>query len=221
MGRHRKAAERMSQPVRATAAASRDWDPANWQELGWPDYRFLGFGAVLVFWSGIGQTYLIGFFGAELRAAFSLSDGQYGQIYGAATFASGILILWSGGLVDRMPLRRIGTLVIIGVIVAGLTMAATPHWVLLLLSFFLLRQFGQALMGHVANAAMGRYYDRFKGRATGLLGVAYAMGELVLPLLASYLIGQLALPPVLAAFEVDIGWRGAFLVMTVLLGLSV
>ncbi len=211
----------MSQPVRATAAASRDWDPANWQELGWPDYRFLGFGAVLVFWSGIGQTYLIGFFGAELRAAFSLSDGQYGQIYGAATFASGILILWSGGLVDRMPLRRIGTLVIIGVIVAGLTMAATPHWVLLLLSFFLLRQFGQALMGHVANAAMGRYYDRFKGRATGLLGVAYAMGELVLPLLASYLIGQLALPPVLAAFEVDIGWRGAFLVMTVLLGLSV
>ena len=201
--------------------ADRNWDPARWQDLGWPDYRFLGFGAALVFWSGIGQTYLIGFFGAELREAFSLSDGQYGQIYGAATFASGILILWSGGLVDRMPLRRIGTIVILGAIVAGLTMAATPHWVLLLLSFFLLRQFGQAMMGHVANAAMGRYYDRFKGRATGLLGVAYSVGELLLPLLASFLIGQLALPPALAAFEIDIGWRGAFLVMTVLLGLSV
>ncbi len=106
--------------------AERNWDPARWQDLGWPDYRFLGFGAALVFWSGIGQTYLIGFFGAELREAFSLSDGQYGQIYGAATFASGILILWSGGLVDRMPLRRIGTIVILGAIVAGLTMAATP-----------------------------------------------------------------------------------------------
>ena len=63
-----------------------------------------------------------------------------------------------------MPLRRIGTIVILGAVVAGLTMAATPHWVLL--SFFLLRQFGQAMMGHVANAA-SRYYDRFKGRATG------------------------------------------------------
>ena len=45
----------------------------------------------LVFWSGIGQTYLIGFFGAELREAFSLTDGQYGRIYGLATFASGLL----------------------------------------------------------------------------------------------------------------------------------
>ena len=81
-----------------------NWDPAHWRDLGWPDIRFVGFGASLVFWSGIGQTYLIGFFGGELREAFSLTDGQYGQIYGAATFASGLLILWSGGLVDRMPL---------------------------------------------------------------------------------------------------------------------
>ncbi len=198
-----------------------NWDPAHWRDLGWPDIRFVGFGASLVFWSGIGQTYLIGFFGGELREAFSLTDGQYGQIYGAATFASGLLILWSGGLVDRMPLSRISGIVVLGAVIAGLTMAATPHWIFLLLSFFLLRQFGQALMGHVANASMGRYYERFKGRATGLLGVAYSAGELILPLFASYLIGQLALPPALAMFEIDIGWRGAFLVMSGLIALSV
>lgn len=198
-----------------------NWDPAGWRDLGWPDIRFVGFGASLVFWSGIGQTYLIGFFGAELREAFSLTDGQYGRIYGAATFASGILILWTGGLVDRMPLGRIAAIVVLGVVIAGLTMAATPHWIFLLLSFFLLRQFGQALMGHVANASMGRYYERFKGRATGLLGIAYSAGELILPLLASLLIGQLALPPALAAFEIDIGWRGAFAVMSGMVALSV
>lgn len=198
-----------------------NWDPAGWRDLGWPDIRFVGFGASLVFWSGIGQTYLIGFFGAELREAFSLTDGQYGQIYGAATFASGILILWTGGLVDRMPLGRIAAIVVLGVVIAGLTMAATPHWIFLLLSFFLLRQFGQALMGHVANASMGRYYERFKGRATGLLGIAYSAGELILPLFASLLIGQLALPPALAAFEIDIGWRGAFAVMSGMVALSV
>ena len=198
-----------------------NWDPAGWRDLGWPDIRFVGFGASLVFWSGIGQTYLIGFFGAELREAFSLTDGQYGRIYGAATFASGILILWTGGLVDRMPLGRIAAIVVLGVVIAGLTMAATPHWVFLLLSFFLLRQFGQALMGHVANASMGRYYERFKGRATGLLGIAYSAGELILPLFASLLIGQLALPPALAAFEIDIGWRGAFAVMSGMVALSV
>ncbi len=198
-----------------------NWDPAGWRDLGWPDIRFVGFGASLVFWSGIGQTYLIGFFGAELREAFSLTDGQYGRIYGAATFASGILILWTGGLVDRMPLGRIAAIVVLGVVIAGLTMAATPHWIFLLLSFFLLRQFGQALMGHVANASMGRYYERFKGRATGLLGIAYSAGELILPLFASLLIGQLALPPALAAFEIDIGWRGAFAVMSGMVALSV
>lgn len=199
----------------------RNWDPAHWGDLRWPDIRFVGFGASLVFWSGIGQTYLIGFFGAELREAFSLTDGQYGQIYAAGTFASGLLILWSGGLVDRMPLGRIALIVVLGAVFAGLTMAATPHWIFLLLSFFLLRQFGQALMGHVANASMGRYYDRFKGRATGLLGVAYSAGELILPLFASLLIGQLALPPALAMFEIDIGWRGAFLVMSALVALSI
>ena len=198
-----------------------NWDPAGWRDLGWPDIRFVGFGASLVFWSGIGQTYLIGFFGAELRETFSLTDGQYGRIYGAATFASGILILWTGGLVDRMPLGRIAAIVVLGVVIAGLTMAATPHWIFLLLSFFLLRQFGQALMGHVANASMGRYYERFKGRATGLLGIAYSAGELILPLFASLLIGQLALPPALAAFEIDIGWRGAFAVMSGMVALSV
>ena len=200
---------------------TRNWDPSRFSELGWPDIRFLGFGAALVFWSGIGQTYLIGFFGGELREAFNLTDGQYGQIYGIATFTSGILILWSGGLVDRMPLGRIGTLVVLGAVVAGLAMAATPHWIFLLLSFFLLRQFGQALMGHVAHASMGRYYDRFKGRAVGILGIAYSAGELLLPLIGALLIGRLALPPALAVFEIDIGWRGAFLVMTGLIALTV
>ncbi|MGB1148064.1 MAG: MFS transporter, partial [Alphaproteobacteria bacterium] len=62
---------------------------------------------------------------------------------------------------------------------------------------------------------------RFKGRAVGILGVAYSAGELLLPLIGALLIGRLALPPALAVFEIDIGWRGAFLVMTGLIALTV
>ena len=83
-----------------------NWDPAHWRDLGWPDIRFVGFGASLVFWSGIGQTYLIGFFGGELREAFSLTDGQYGQIYGAATFA--IMGLWKSQVLQKSQVVKVG-----------------------------------------------------------------------------------------------------------------
>ena len=67
------------------------------------EWRFLLFGALLMFWTSPGQTYLISLFGDQLRHDFGLSHGDFGSIYTLATIASAA-ILWSAGrLVDRLP----------------------------------------------------------------------------------------------------------------------
>ena len=59
--------------------------------------HFLGFGVLLCASASFGQTWFISLFGGEIRAAFSLSHGDFGAIYSAATLASGVSLVWVDG----------------------------------------------------------------------------------------------------------------------------
>ena len=67
--------------------------------------RFLAFGLLVALFSSFGQTYFIGLFSAELRAAFALSHGEFGLIYSLASLAAGLCLIWLGRFVDRLDLR--------------------------------------------------------------------------------------------------------------------
>ena len=41
--------------------------------------RFLGFGFLLAFVSSFGQTFYVALFGGEIRDAFNLSHGEFGE----------------------------------------------------------------------------------------------------------------------------------------------
>ena len=47
--------------------------------------RWIAGGFLLTLFSSFGQTFFIGLSGEELRAKFSLSDGQFGMTYMLAT----------------------------------------------------------------------------------------------------------------------------------------
>ena len=87
------------------------------------DPRLLAYGLLLTFSSAFGQTFFISLFSGEIRAAFAISNGEFGAIYSAGTLASAALLSWSGHWIDRIDLRRWTVMVIILSTVACVAMA--------------------------------------------------------------------------------------------------
>ena len=145
------------------------------------EWRLLLFGFAMMFGSSLGQTYFIGLFSGEIRAALDLSHGDFGGIYSAATLVSAVLLLWTGALIDRMDLRRYAYLVTLGLAGACVVMAASGGPLVLFLAVLGLRQLGQGLMGMTASTTVVRYLDRHPGKANALSGMGYSVSEALLP----------------------------------------
>lgn len=143
---------------------------------------WLASGFLLTFASSFGQTFFISVFAGEIRAAYHLTHGGWGAIYAAATASSALVMLWAGGLTDRFRIRHIGVIVLVGLAFS----AAAMFWIgsvwLLALTIFLLRLFGQGLMGHCAMVAMARWFVARRGRAVSIAGLGVATGEALLPI---------------------------------------
>ncbi len=144
---------------------------------------FLAAGMLLTFGSSFGQTFFISIFAGEIMQTFSLTDGQWGAIYGGGTLASAVVLIWAGALTDRMRVRRLGVMVVFGLATACAFMALNTWVVLLPVSVFLLRFFGQGMMSHMSTVAMARWFVATRGKALAIAGSGYAVGEAALPLL--------------------------------------
>jgi MFS family permease len=168
------------------------------------EWQLLLFGFLMTFWSSPGQTFLISLFSGELRAELGLSDGEFAGIYSLATLASAAVVIWSGALVDTFDLKKLSLAVVLGLAVGCFMMSMVSGVITLLVSLFLLRQLGQALMFIISSTAMVRYIDEHKGKATALAGMGYAVAEAIMP---SMLVGLL----------LWVGWRQSWQVAAVLL----
>ena len=118
--------------------------------------RLLIFGMFMTFCSSFGQTYFISLFSGEIRAAFSLSNGDFGSLYSIGTLVSAATLIWVGRLIDRVPLAAFSAAVLIALALLCLTMGAVGSAAGLVAVLFGLRLFGQGLATHSAIVAMGR-----------------------------------------------------------------
>lgn len=139
-----------------------------------------GFFAALA--SGAGQTYFIGLFGEPLRTALSLSEGELGLVYGAATLISGSLMFWLGAVADRISLVRTALLALACMALGATMLAVTTHPLTLLAAFLLLRLGGQGLCGHIAIVAAARHAQTRRGRALSIAVFGFIIGEAMWPL---------------------------------------
>ncbi|NKI36030.1 MFS transporter [Wenzhouxiangella sp. XN79A] len=131
--------------------------------------------------SSVGQTFFIGLFGAEFRAAFGLSDAAFGTLYSSATLVSGLTVFWLGAVADHVALRRIAVVVAL-VLAAGAAVVATAATPLLFAcGLFLLRLAGQGLLGHLAVVAAGRFATVRRGRALAMASYGFIVGEALFP----------------------------------------
>jgi MFS family permease len=161
--------------------------------------RFLAFGMLVALFSSFGQTYFIGVFSAEIRAAFALSHGDFGLIYSLGSLAAGFLLIWLGRYVDRIDLRLWIALLAVLAVGATLVMGLAPGAAVFGLAVFMLRLGCQSLLTHTYMTAMARYFDTGRGKAISIAMLGHPLGEAVFPLLTVALMAAL-------------GWRGAWLV---------
>lgn len=163
---------------------------------------FLGFGALLTALSSVGQTFVISLFGGELRAAFQLSNTQFGLLYGLATVGSAVSLVWVGRLVDSVALPRLTAGVLVTAALGCGVLAGSQGVVMVGLGVYLLRLSGQGMMVHVAQASMARHFTVDRGKAVSVAMLGLPLAEGVMPVLV---VGALAL----------IGWRPTWAVLGV------
>jgi len=143
---------------------------------------WLAAGVLLAFSSSYGQTYFISLFAGEIMAEFGLTHGQWGSIYAAGTLMSAALMVFVGGLTDRFRIRGLGAVILVGLALSCLAMAAVPGVWALVLVILGLRFAGQGMSAHLANVAMARWFVANRGKALATATIGFALGESVLPI---------------------------------------
>lgn len=159
------------------------------------DHRgLLGIAFLALFTSSLGQSFFIGLFQAPISERLGLSAGQFGSAYALVTLVAGFAMLRLGPSIDWIPPRRFAMLVLGTLLIGVLLLTLAPWWGLGLLGLGLVRLCGQGMMTHLGNTLAGREFVAMRGRALGLVSMGIMLGET-------------ALPPLMAALLVWLGWR--------------
>lgn len=145
--------------------------------------RWIAGGFLLTLFSSFGQTFYIGLSGSALRGTFNLSGGEFGTLYMVATLASAATLPWLGRTLDLMPGWKVAGFSMPALAFACVLIALAPNVVVLTLSIYLLRLFGQGMMTETAFTEIGRWFVANRGRAMALITPGQQVGSAVLPAL--------------------------------------
>jgi len=147
------------------------------------NFRWVAGGFLLTFFSSYGQTFVIALSAGHIRAEFGLSHGAWGTIYMVATLASAFTMPRLGQVVDRYPTRSV-SIAVVALLAGGCALLALSYnLVMLVVAIYMMRLFGQGMMGQVAFTAAGRWFVAQRGRALSLTAIGVNAGEAALPLL--------------------------------------
>lgn len=168
--------------------------------------RWLAGGFLLVFFSAFGQTYFIALSGGHIRTEYGLSNGQFGFIYMLATLASALTLTQLGQIVDRYSVRKVTLLTVPFLALACISMAFSSSVIVLVVTIYFLRLFGQGMMTQNAFTAMGRWFSAQRGRAVSIVTLGHNGGEAILPF-------------TFVAVSALVGWRNSWLIAAFILAL--
>jgi MFS transporter, DHA1 family, purine base/nucleoside efflux pump len=159
------------------------------------DHRgLLGIAFLAMFTSSLGQSFFIGLFQVPISERLGLTAGQFGSVYALVTLVAGFAVLRLGPSIDWVAPRRFA-LIVLGALLTGIVLLTlSPWWGLGLLGLGLVRFCGQGMMSHLGNTLAGREFTKLRGRALGLTGIGLMLGET-------------ALPPLVAVLLIWLGWR--------------
>ena len=150
------------------------------------NFKIIIFGFVFTFFSSVGQSFFIGLFNSSIREEINISHGEFGTIYGIATLCSSLTLIWLGKKIDELKLFNYSFLVVIFLGFSALFFSFVNGIVFLAIGIFFLRLSGQGLMAHTASVAIGRFFDRSRGKALSYVWIGMSFGEFLLPVIIVY-----------------------------------
>ena len=150
------------------------------------NFKIIIFGFVFTFFSCVGQSFFIGLFNSSIREELNISHGEFGTIYGIATLCSSLTLIWLGKKIDELKLFNYSFLVVIFLGFSALFFSFVNGIVFLAIGIFFLRLSGQGLMAHTASVAIGRFFDRSRGKALSYVWIGMSLGEFLLPVIIVY-----------------------------------
>ena len=153
----------------------------------WP---ILIFGMMTVFMGNFGQSFFVSWFGNSFKESLGLSATSYGSAYSLATLASGLLLMWIGGSIDKVSLEKFIIFCTFGLSLAAITLWQSNNLTTLVIGLFLLRFFGQGLFPHTAITTMMKTFSLNRGKGLSIATSGVPLGEILLPSIAVYLITQ-------------------------------
>ena len=106
-------------------------------------------------------------FSDDIRAALSLTHGDFGTYYAIATTASAISLLWLGKLPTQCGWKT-SIVDFVRPVLSGHSFQSDEFNHNAGVWLYLLRMFGQGMMTHVYSTAMARRYVVARGRATSI-----------------------------------------------------
>ncbi|MXP28271.1 MFS transporter [Porphyrobacter algicida] len=143
--------------------------------------RWIGGGFLLTLSSSFGQTFFIGLSGNDIRATFNLSGGEFGGLYMLATLASALTLPWLGRTLDLMAGWKVVRFTMPLLAAACILMAVAPGVILLGVSLYMLRLFGQGMMTEIAITETGRWFVASRGKAMALITPGLMLGNGLFP----------------------------------------
>ena len=158
--------------------------------LAFPGYSkiLVVIGAMILFFSGPGQTYNVSVFINSYTHAQGWSRSLVSGMYSGATLAAGLLLPFMGGLIDRYGHRRM-TVMIAGLLaIACLWMSNVSALWMLPVGFLMIRLLGQGSMTLLSSTLIPQWFVRKRGIALSLAAVGGVAGSALIPLISTKLI---------------------------------
>ena len=150
--------------------------------------KVIAFGFIFTFFSSFGQSYFLGLFNSSIRDTLSITHGQFGSIYAAATLLSSILLIWVGKKIDDINIFKFALFVTILLSFSCFFFSKVSSISILFIGIFLMRFSGQGMMSHTATTTISRFFTKTRGRALSISWFGLSSAEFVLPVLMVYLL---------------------------------
>ena len=173
----------------------------------YPGWTMLGFAAASQFMSAPGQSYSVSAFNEPMQESLGMSATTLSLAYGVATIVSGVILPWTGRLVDRLGARVVLPIVASLLAVACFVMSMVNNAAGLYAGFTMIRCLGQGAMWLIGTWIVGEWFLRRRGFATAVSGLGGSISAMCFPVLNLYLIKYY-------------GWQTAWQVLGVIVGVT-
>ena len=160
-------------------------------------YWMLPLAMLLQVGSSPGQTFAVSAFTPALLESLDLSQSRLGLAYMLGTLLAAFPLMVVGPISDRLGLKRVACVVVVGLAGACLLASQVSGFLSLLGAFFLLRFLGQGSMSLLSSNTTAMWFRERIGRVSALLSVGSALAFAWVP-------------DVLASSVESMGWRSTY-----------